>query len=106
MKDTFVRRLAAVLADYQREREKLGQDEIVRRAAAAGYSLSQSSVSRWQNGNAEPTIGGVEGLAAALGVTPEWLAWGRGKKLAKGHRRETKVEHSRKTTPPARVKRA
>jgi ribosome-binding protein aMBF1 (putative translation factor) len=42
--------------------------------------LSDGTVSALETGRrGTPTIDTVEVLARALGVTPEWLAWGRGK---------------------------
>jgi transcriptional regulator with XRE-family HTH domain len=80
VKPTFQDRLADVLADFVRRKEPLGQVQIVERAARKGHILSQSSVSRWINGESEPTLSAVEGLAAALGVSAAWLAFGEGPK--------------------------
>lgn len=43
-------------------------------ADASGTSLG--SVKLWLAGRAEPKIGNVEKLAAALNVDPSWLAFG------------------------------
>lgn len=40
--------------------------------------VSQPTVNRWESGDSEPARAQIEALARALGVTPEWLAFGRG----------------------------
>lgn len=34
------------------------------------------TVSQWESGVAEPTLRSVKKIAAALGVSPGWIAWG------------------------------
>ena len=48
--------------------------------AAVGMSLDpvkyRSSITRYEGGQDEPSLATIEQLAAALGVTPCWLAFG------------------------------
>ena len=40
----------------------------------------RSSITRYEGGQDEPSLATIEQLAAALGVTPCWLAFGCGEK--------------------------
>lgn len=60
-------------ARLQSARESIGMS-LQGLADASGTSLG--SVKLWLAGRAEPKIGNVEKLAAALNVDPSWLAFG------------------------------
>lgn len=44
--------------------------------AMPGSSITEQSVSKWLRGEAMPTQARLRALAAATGVTPEWLRFG------------------------------
>lgn len=67
--------------------------ELVRRVS--GVKMTQPRVSELLSGSGKPSLQEVEMLAAAIGVTPEWLAFNRG--------RGVQVEKERATTKPRRV---
>jgi transcriptional regulator with XRE-family HTH domain len=60
-------------ARLQSARESAGMS-LQGLADASG--TSHSSVRKWLEGHAQPSIGNVAKLAEALGVTPCWLAYG------------------------------
>lgn len=60
-------------ARLQSARESIGMS-LQGLADASGTSLG--SVKLWLAGRAEPKIGNVDKLAAALNVDPSWLAFG------------------------------
>lgn len=49
---------------------------------AAVVGVTPGAWSAWEGGRNEPDLETVALLADALGVTPEWLAWGRGERYA------------------------
>lgn len=64
--------MARLAENLRRHRQQRGwsQREVARRSG-----LSLSTV-QGAEGTAQTTVGTVELLARALGVTPAWLAWG------------------------------
>lgn len=44
--------------------------------AALGPPRGRAAVCEWEQGRCEPSLATVEQLAAVLGVSPCWLAWG------------------------------
>ena len=53
-----------------RTEKKMTQEEVAYRAG-----VTATSISRWENGERDPTFRDVEKIAAALGVTMEELTW-------------------------------
>lgn len=49
---------------------------------AGEVGVSGPTVSQWEAGVTEPTLSSVAKIAAALGVSPGWIAWGETQKAA------------------------
>jgi len=74
----FAARLAAALARQGRGyTNRRFFDALMARLAGTGVTYRGSKVvTEWTKGRAEPPLAVVESIAAVLGVTPSWLAFG------------------------------
>ncbi len=103
----FHARFAATLdALYKIEGPDFGQVEFARRVVErSGVPFIQSRVSTLRNSRADPSLEEVEILAAGLGVSPGWLAYGQGGaagKLEKSAPPPPETRLTKKTKPAPR----
>lgn len=59
------------------QRIESARGKTSREALAQEVGVSASTVQRWEKGRNEPNVGDLVKLAAALGVSVEWLATGK-----------------------------
>lgn len=99
----FQARFAATLdALLEKEGEGFGQIEFAARVTQrSGLEIKQPRVSSLKNGRADPSLAEVEALAAGLGVSAGWLAYGEGEvpQLRPKPSRETPVNRKRVPAP-------
>ena len=64
------------LADRIRTVRQAKRLTLAKLGAALSPPRGRTAVCEWEQGRCEPSLATVEQLAAALGVTPCWLAFG------------------------------
>ena len=79
-----------------RELKGLSQSELALRVG-----VSQPTISDWENGKTEPTVGNMCILAVELDVCFEWIATGRGPRDYRPEMQQQRQEYRTKPELPA-----